>query len=34
MQLKAFKDMKIKYRTAAEVLKRSYQSVKAMGAKL
>ena len=33
-QLKLLKDMKVKYRTAAEVLRRSYQSVKAMGAKL
>ena len=34
MQLKKFKQARIKYRTAAEVLGRSYQSVKAMGAKL
>lgn len=32
--LKLLKDMKVKYRTAAQVLRRSYQSVKAMGAKL
>lgn len=34
MQLRTFKEMKIKYRVAADVLGRSYQSVKAMGAKL
>jgi len=33
-QLQLLKDMKIKYRVAADVLGRSYQSVKAMGAKL
>jgi hypothetical protein len=34
MQLRTFKGMKIKYRVIAEVLGRSHQSVKAMGAKL